>query len=56
MSEVPRGLPDSRGFAGFRRGCATLLPMAGSGGHDRIRCSYDAVAEKYAAGFRDELA
>jgi SAM-dependent methyltransferase len=56
MSEVPSGLPDSRGFAGFRRGCATLLRMAGSGGHDRIRRSYDAVAEKYAAGFRDELA
>jgi SAM-dependent methyltransferase len=56
MSEVPSGPPDSSGFAGFRRGCATLLRMAGSGSHDRIRRSYDAVAEKYAAGFRDELA
>ena len=30
--------------------------MAGSGDHDRIRRSYDVVAEKYADGFRDELA
>ena len=30
--------------------------MAGSGRHDRTRSSYDAVAEKYADGFRDELA
>jgi ubiquinone/menaquinone biosynthesis C-methylase UbiE len=29
--------------------------MAGSGRHDRIRRSYDAVAEKYADGFHDEL-
>jgi ubiquinone/menaquinone biosynthesis C-methylase UbiE len=37
-------------------GYATLLPMAGSGRHDPIRRSYDAVAERYADGFRDELA
>lgn len=30
--------------------------MAGSWHHDRTRRSYDAVAEKYAEGFRDELA
>jgi len=30
--------------------------MPGSGRHDRTRRSYDAVAEKYAEGFRDELA
>jgi SAM-dependent methyltransferase len=30
--------------------------MTGSGRHDRIRRSYDAVAEKYADGFRHELA
>ena len=30
--------------------------MAGYGHHDPVRRSYDAVAEKYADGFRDELA
>jgi hypothetical protein len=56
MSEVPARAAGFGGFAAFRRGCATLLPMAGSGRHGNIRRSYDAVAEKYADGFRDELA
>jgi ubiquinone/menaquinone biosynthesis C-methylase UbiE len=56
MSETWPGLADSGGLAGLCRGRATLLPMAGSGRHDSIRRSYDAVAEKYADGFRDELA
>ncbi|MCO6004017.1 class I SAM-dependent methyltransferase [Actinoallomurus purpureus] len=30
--------------------------MEGHGGHDSVRHGYDAVAEHYAAGFRDELA
>jgi SAM-dependent methyltransferase len=30
--------------------------MTTAGGHDSVRQSYDAVAENYAAGFRDELA
>jgi len=51
----PGRVPDPR-LAGSCRGCATLVPMAGSGRHDRTRRSYDAVAEKYAEGFRDELA
>ncbi len=30
--------------------------MEGSGRHDSVRRSYDAVAEEYATGFREELA
>ncbi len=33
-----------------------LLTMERSGRHDSVRLSYDAVAENYATGFRDELA
>lgn len=37
-------------------GHATLCAMQGSGRHDSVRLSYDAVAEDYATSFRDELA
>jgi ubiquinone/menaquinone biosynthesis C-methylase UbiE len=33
-----------------------LLTMENSGRHDSVRLSYDAVAENYVTGFRDELA
>ncbi len=37
-------------------GTATLFVMEGSTRHDSVRRSYDTVAEKYASGFRKEIA
>jgi len=49
-------LPDSAGPGGRGRRLCDPEPMAEPARHDATRRSYDAVAEKYAASFRDELA
>ncbi|GAA4510448.1 class I SAM-dependent methyltransferase [Actinoallomurus oryzae] len=54
LTGVAAGGTEAGGDAAYD--CARLIGMVAFDSHERVRRTYDVVAEPYAAGFRDELA